>query len=274
MRLRTTLLAATMLALATPALAGPTEDFQKLQDDYWAATLRTRRPWRAGRGSRTMTAARRSEPCRDGSASGGGGGFPGAAKCNPGRSLPAAEQANQAILKRKLEDAVEAQPLRPAAAALFDARQLSRHLRRHGRASAVPHAADYDNYLARLALVPERMRLWRDQRQGGARGLSSSPALLTNFRRDHHRYHGDPANRASMRRSPAAPARYPTPQWRRFSARGGADPRPSQPGLPGLSPTAYDTQLAGNAARRSASRPCRRARNITPSRSASRRPPT
>jgi len=40
MRRRYTLLAATMLALASPAFAGPTEDFRKLQDDYWAATLR------------------------------------------------------------------------------------------------------------------------------------------------------------------------------------------------------------------------------------------
>ena len=42
MRLRATLLAATMLAFAAPALAGPAEDFQKLQDEYWAATLRRR----------------------------------------------------------------------------------------------------------------------------------------------------------------------------------------------------------------------------------------
>ena len=34
------LAAAAALALTTPALAGPTEDFQKLQDDYWAALLK------------------------------------------------------------------------------------------------------------------------------------------------------------------------------------------------------------------------------------------
>src|SRR4030095_14996109 len=40
MRLHHKLLAATILAHAAPALAGPAEDFQKLQDDYWATTLR------------------------------------------------------------------------------------------------------------------------------------------------------------------------------------------------------------------------------------------
>ena len=40
MRIRRQFLAATMIALAAPAMAGPTEDFQKLQDDYWAATLK------------------------------------------------------------------------------------------------------------------------------------------------------------------------------------------------------------------------------------------
>lgn len=39
MIVRTALLAATILA-ATPALAGPAEDFKQLQDDYWAATLK------------------------------------------------------------------------------------------------------------------------------------------------------------------------------------------------------------------------------------------
>ena len=34
------LLAAATLALTTPAFAGPTEDFQKLQGDYWAALLK------------------------------------------------------------------------------------------------------------------------------------------------------------------------------------------------------------------------------------------
>ena len=40
MRIRRQFLAATMIALAAPAMAGPTEDFQKLQDEYWAATLK------------------------------------------------------------------------------------------------------------------------------------------------------------------------------------------------------------------------------------------
>ena len=40
MRLRHLLLAATLLASATPAPAGPTEDFKALTDDYWAFVMR------------------------------------------------------------------------------------------------------------------------------------------------------------------------------------------------------------------------------------------
>ena len=40
MRLHRHLLAATMLAVAAPVVAGPVEDFRKLQDDYWAAILK------------------------------------------------------------------------------------------------------------------------------------------------------------------------------------------------------------------------------------------
>ena len=40
MRFRHCLLAATVLAVATPALAGPPEDFKALTDEYWAATMR------------------------------------------------------------------------------------------------------------------------------------------------------------------------------------------------------------------------------------------
>src|SRR5687767_13033959 len=40
MRHRHVLLAATVLAFAAPAAAGPTEDFKALTDDYWAFTLR------------------------------------------------------------------------------------------------------------------------------------------------------------------------------------------------------------------------------------------
>ena len=41
MRYRSLALAAAVsVALATPALAGPTEDFHALMDDYWAALLK------------------------------------------------------------------------------------------------------------------------------------------------------------------------------------------------------------------------------------------
>ena len=56
MRHRHVLLAATILALAAPALAGPPEDFKALTDEYWAfVDARISRPSRRSSASAIMT---------------------------------------------------------------------------------------------------------------------------------------------------------------------------------------------------------------------------
>ena len=53
MRRLSVVLAATCLSLAAPALAGPTEDFHALMDEYWATSSRMRLCSRPRRVSRT-----------------------------------------------------------------------------------------------------------------------------------------------------------------------------------------------------------------------------
>ena len=156
---RQILLAAAAIALATPALAGPTQDFQKLQDDYWAALLKNSptlatsvgvTKYDRQLGEISLAAADRQ--------------VAEAAvllkrlKAIAPKSLPLAQQANHAILRDNLEGFIEASK--------FGQRQLyysilgSYHggIAGMGEQQAFRSAADYDNYLARIALVPDRMR--------------------------------------------------------------------------------------------------------------------
>ena len=100
----------------------------------------------------------------------------------PAASLPASEQANRAILKRQLEDAVEGNR--------YGQRQLlystlgSYHDNLAGMAENIPFRsyADYDNYLARLELVPDRMRSYGEISAKAAREGYVQPCVtMTNF---------------------------------------------------------------------------------------------
>ena len=151
------LIAAATLALATPALAGPTEDFLKLQDDYWAALLKNSPSLATSVGVTTydrqlgeisLAAADRQVA--------EAGVFLRRLNAIAPASLPAAQQANHAILKDNLESSIEANK--------FGQRQLyysilgSYHggIAGMGEQQAFRSYADYDNYLARIAFVPDR----------------------------------------------------------------------------------------------------------------------
>jgi len=183
MHLRTTLLAAIILALAAPALAGPVEDFQKLQDEYWAATLRDAPLFASQVGvkdyDRQIGPLSLAEMDRQAAQSTA---FLKRLDAIPASSLPPTEQANRAVLKRQLEDAIEANR--------YGERQLlystlgSYHDFLAGMAENIPFrsAADYNNYLARLELVPERMRSYGEISVKAAREGYVQPCVtMTNF---------------------------------------------------------------------------------------------
>ena len=153
------LLAATSLSIAAGAAAGPVEDFRKLQDDYWAATLKDSPLFATQIGvttyDRDIGPLSLAEMDRQAAQSAT---FLKRLEAIPASALPASEQANRAIMKRQLEDSVEANR--------YGQRQLlystlgSYHDFLAGMADTIPFrsAQDYENYLARLELVPDRMR--------------------------------------------------------------------------------------------------------------------
>ena len=159
MRLRHQFLAATMLAIAAPGMAGPVEDFRKLQDEYWATVLKDNPLFATQVGVKTYDRAlgplSLAEMDRQTAQAAG---FLQRLEAIPAAALPPSEQTNRAILRRQLADAIEANR--------FGQRQLlystlgSYHDFLAGMAETMPFraAADYDNYLARLELVPDRMR--------------------------------------------------------------------------------------------------------------------
>lgn len=152
------ILAAAIVALATPALAGPTEVFQKLQDDYWAALLKnsptlatsvgvTKYDRQLGEISLAAADRQVAEAVV----------LLRRLNTIAAKSLPPTQQSNHAILKDNLEGFIEASK--------FGQRQLyysilgSYHggIAGMGEQQAFRSYADYDNYLARIAFVPDRM---------------------------------------------------------------------------------------------------------------------
>lgn len=182
MRCHHYLLAATMLA-AAPALAGPVEDFQRLQNDYWAATLKNAPLFASQIGVKeydrelgTLSLAEMDRQTAQSKA------FLDRLEAIPATSLPATEQANRAILKRQLEDAIEANR--------FGQRQLlystlgSYHDSLAGMGETIPFrsAADYENYLARLELVPDRMQSYGAiSVKAASEGFVQPCVTMTNF---------------------------------------------------------------------------------------------
>jgi uncharacterized protein (DUF885 family) len=183
MRLHRHLLAATILAAAAPALAGPVEDFQQLQDDYWATVLKDNPLFATQVGVKTydrqlgpLSLAEMDRQTAQAAS------FLARLEAIPAAGLPASEQASRAILKRQLEDAIEANR--------YGQRQLlystlgSYHDFIAGMADTMPFrsAADYDNYLARLELVPDRMRSYGEISLKAAREGYVQPCVtMTNF---------------------------------------------------------------------------------------------
>jgi uncharacterized protein (DUF885 family) len=183
MRHRHALLFAAALAFAMPAIAGPTEDFQALQDDYWATLLKNSptlatsvgvTKYDRELGDITLAAADRQ--AAEAAA------FLKRLNAIPSASLSAADQANYAILKDSLESGIEANG--------FGQRQIyysilgSYHGGIAGMGEQQPFRtyADYDNYLARIALVPDRMRDYGAISVKAAKeGFVQPCATMTNF---------------------------------------------------------------------------------------------
>lgn len=157
--LKIALAGAAALAFASPAAAGPAEDFRKLMNDYWTAYLKDNPLVASSVGVQTydrqlgeLSLAEFDRQSAEAQT------FLNRLRTIPASSLSPMDQSNRAVLERTLEDAIMFNR--------FGQRQLlysslgSYHetLATMGEGIPMRTRADYENYLARLALVPARMK--------------------------------------------------------------------------------------------------------------------
>ena len=176
-------LAATCLSIAAPALAGPTEDFHKLMDDYWATTLKDAPLFATQAGVTTydrelgvVTLAEFDRQTAEGAA------FLKRLDAIPVASLPPADQTNYAILKRTLSDAVAANQFGERQMLYSTLGSLHQYYAGIGEQQPFRTYADYDNYLARIGLVPAQMANMADiSRKAAKEGFVQPCVTLTTF---------------------------------------------------------------------------------------------
>ena len=152
---RHALLAATCLALAAPALAGPPEDFKALTDQYWAVTLREFPTFASGVGVHDyddrLTDISLTAEDRRAAASAA---FLKRLEAIPDAGLAPDDRVNKAILRRTLSEAIEAN--RFGQRMMIFSNRSGWHQSIAGLADNMVFKtrADYDNYLKRLAAYP------------------------------------------------------------------------------------------------------------------------
>ncbi|WP_118857782.1 DUF885 domain-containing protein [Sphingomonas mesophila] len=159
MRRLSAILAATILATAAPALAGPSEDFQKIQDDYWAAFLRDNPTFASTLGVRTYdreleqvgiaVAERQVAEARE---------ILARLDAVPAKALVPAEQVNHAILRAQLQSFVDGGLFRSNFIPYSAGGTYIDGLPQFFDQVPLKSAADYDNFLARLGQVADRIR--------------------------------------------------------------------------------------------------------------------
>jgi uncharacterized protein (DUF885 family) len=178
MRRLSILLTAAALVAASPANAAPSEDFKALQDAVWAEILRSNPLLASSVGvttyDRDLSPVSLVEMDRQAAASQG---FLTRLNAIPQTGFSGTERANAAILRTLLQEQVDMNR--------FGQRQLmysvlgSYHGSLAGMAEGLTFrsAADYRNYLARMALVPDRMRAYGDLSVKAARGGFVQPCV-------------------------------------------------------------------------------------------------
>jgi uncharacterized protein (DUF885 family) len=155
MRHRQILLAATVLAFAAPAVAGPTEDLKALADDYWAFVMRENPTFASQLGihdydDQLGDISLAAEDRRAAAATA----YLKRLDAIPDGGLSPADQVNKAILKRTLSESIEANKF--GQRVMLFSNRSGWHQNLAGLADGLTFRtrADYDNYLKRLAQYP------------------------------------------------------------------------------------------------------------------------
>jgi uncharacterized protein (DUF885 family) len=153
--MRIALLIGAALLAAAPAAAAPADDFRRLLDDHYAWLLRESPTYATALGVRDhddriedISLAARDRQAREAAA------FLERLERIPADSLAPADRVNRAILKRGLEEGIEANRFRQRV--MLFTTYAGWHQAFAGLADNLPFRtkADYESYLARLALYP------------------------------------------------------------------------------------------------------------------------
>jgi uncharacterized protein (DUF885 family) len=157
------LASAAFIAIATPAVAGPTEDFRALMDDYWAAYLKDNPLVASSVGVKTydrmlgeLSLAEFDRQAGEAQA------FLTRLRAIPAASLSPMDQSNRAVLERTLNDQVQLNRFGQRQLLYSSLGSYHEFLATMGENIPMRTREDYDNYLARLALVPARMQAYGD----------------------------------------------------------------------------------------------------------------
>ena len=177
------LLGAATIALSAPALAAPADDFRRLMDEYWAALLKESPLLATSAGVETYDAQldelsleamdRRAALAQS---------FLTRLNGIPVAALSPADRTNYAILRRSLQDTVESNRFGQRQMLYSTLGSYHDYYASIGETQAFHDKADYENYLARIALVPERMRSYGEiSRKAAQEGFVQPCVTLTNF---------------------------------------------------------------------------------------------
>jgi uncharacterized protein (DUF885 family) len=172
MRLMSLALAGAALALAGPASAGAPEDFKALTDEYWAYVLRENPVWASQLGVRD-----RDDQLGDISLAADdrrGAAFAAFLKrldAIPDAQLSPADRTNKRILRRSLAESVEARRFGQRTMLFTNREGWHQSIAGLAEGLTFRNAADYDNYLKRLAQYPayndEALRVSQQAVNGG-----------------------------------------------------------------------------------------------------------
>ena len=154
-RIALALAAAASIAFAAPAAAGPTEDFKALADQYWAFVLKENPIWGSFLGYREYDALipdislaaedRRAAQAQQ---------FLTRLDAIPDAGLSPADRVNKGILRRTLSESVEANRFGQRMMLFTNRDGWHQNFAGLSENLTFRNAADYDNYLKRLAQYP------------------------------------------------------------------------------------------------------------------------
>lgn len=169
-------LAAASVAVSTQATAGPAEDLHQLMDEYWAAYLKANPLTASSVGVQTydrelgeLSLAEFDRQATEAER------FATRLRAIPVASLSPMDQSNRAVLLRTLEDQLLLNRFGQRQLLYSSLGSYHEFLATMGETIPMRTKADYENYLARLALVPARMKAYSDMSaQAAAEGYTQA----------------------------------------------------------------------------------------------------